>query len=360
MKHIEEMSKKKFTYTDRLTAFNDISDSLDVKVNGDKLCVSSNKKMGNAIKMSHRFGSASISGEAWIGFTLNNEEKVAVKKIPLQKYDQNNSFTLEQLNSGDSAWAEMTAYMLCNVLLLAKVVPNLPFLYKFFWCPACNFENKQIRKKVQPCLLVVNELADIDLIMFLRKNVDVWNSELVENCIFQLATALYALEKFYKITHNDLHDGNVLVHKVEPGGFWHYKIDSKNYYLPNLGYVFVLWDFGMVHIPGKIKGRPEFQTMDSSPIPTENDLGRIAAAINELLRKKRAIKYMGKKIDPLLKKILRDDRMNVPLKDTIKDFTHLRKSKPSSDMIIDSYNLDVTKATLKKSHTTLLAQFLAE
>jgi predicted unusual protein kinase regulating ubiquinone biosynthesis (AarF/ABC1/UbiB family) len=37
--------------------------------------------------------------------------------------------------------------------------------------------------------------------------------------------------------HNDLHLGNFLIHKVKPGGFWHYKISDIDIYVKNMGYL---------------------------------------------------------------------------------------------------------------------------
>jgi len=45
--------------------------------------------------------------------------------------------------------------------------------------------------------------------------------------------------------HSDSHDGNFLYKKIHPGGYFHYKINEKNYYIPNLGYIWVIWDFGV-------------------------------------------------------------------------------------------------------------------
>ena len=45
--------------------------------------------------------------------------------------------------------------------------------------------------------------------------------------------------------HNDAHSGNFLYHKIKPGGYFHYNIYGKDYYLENIGYLWVIWDFGL-------------------------------------------------------------------------------------------------------------------
>jgi hypothetical protein len=45
------------------------------------------------------------------------------------------------------------------------------------------------------------------------------------------------------MAHNDCHWGNFLYHKIKKGGYFHYKIFDKDYYLENLGFLWVIWDF---------------------------------------------------------------------------------------------------------------------
>lgn len=350
---------KTLSWEERMMMFHEVTESLDHFAHGDKLCIT-NKKLGDAISMSKRFGSPSAFGEAWLGFTFENGYKVAVKKMPLGKHDVGKAYTVDQMLSGESAWIEIAAYMFCTFLVLTKTCPNLPFMYKYFWCPKCAFTNKQIRgPKVKPCLLVVNELADADLTHYLDKEISIWSHDLIENCVFQIAAGLYALEKFYRMTHNDLHDGNILVHVVQPGGFWHYQIDGKNYYVPNLGYVFLLWDLGMCHIPGKMKGQPDFYTMDASPVPSETDIGRICGIMGDVFRERKYEKYLGKKPNKLLGDIMREERRQQSVKSVlVKHFKMYTKKNPGKDEILDTFNMDINKQTLKELHPPELKKYV--
>jgi hypothetical protein len=47
--------------------------------------------------------------------------------------------------------------------------------------------------------------------------------------------------------------GNVLFFKVKPGGFWKYTINGQDYYVPNCGYLFIVYDFGFAYIPNKME-----------------------------------------------------------------------------------------------------------
>jgi hypothetical protein len=65
---------------------------------------------------------------------------------------------------------------------------------------------------------------------------------------------LLSIQTFHNMgyTHNDTHLGNFLIHKIKPGGYWHYKYkppqihkDIIDIYVPNTGYLLVLWDPGI-------------------------------------------------------------------------------------------------------------------
>ena len=70
------------------------------------------------------------------------------------------------------------------------------------------------------------------------------NYILLKNTIEQLYISLFLLHSF-GILHNDTHSGNFLYYKIHEGGYFHYKIDNINFYIPNLGYRWVIWDFGL-------------------------------------------------------------------------------------------------------------------
>lgn len=75
------------------------------------------------------------------------------------------------------------------------------------------------------------------------------STDLWFNALFQIMYSLIALKRYFNMLHTDLHFQNILVYKVKSGGYWKYKLNNKTYYLPNLGYIFVLHDFGFAWIP---------------------------------------------------------------------------------------------------------------
>jgi hypothetical protein len=81
-----------------------------------------------------------------------------------------------------------------------------------------------------------------------KHDIDTWY-----NAYFQITSAIYCLQSYFNLTHLDLHSDNILVKRVKPGGVWKYKINDKNYYVPNYGYIFFINDFGHAWIPDSLQ-----------------------------------------------------------------------------------------------------------
>lgn len=60
---------------------------------------------------------------------------------------------------------------------------------------------------------------------------------------FQLCAGLITLHR-NGIQHTDLHLNNVFYRKIRPGGYWKYVVGQKKYYVPNMGYIFAIADYG--------------------------------------------------------------------------------------------------------------------
>lgn len=130
----------------------------------------------------------------------------------------------------------------CNWLVSNKVCPNLPLTHHVTQCNSCSFDKRVLKSK--KCGVIVTEFAEYgDLGSYLMKTKV--TPALVENIMFQICTALYSLHKHFSLTHNDLHLGNVLVHKTNGKGFWKYIIDNREYSCINMGVIITLWDFGL-------------------------------------------------------------------------------------------------------------------
>lgn len=142
-----------------------------------------------------------------------------------------------------SSWYEI--YFLREIirpLIQKNICPNLPLLYSEFACDDCNLKLNGENLHV-PCAITVVELASGDLKKYLR---DIKPSkEEIYSCLFQIMAALHAIQMNGQIMNFDVKKENVLYYNVEPGGYWHYKIHGKSYYVPNYGKIFILNDFGI-------------------------------------------------------------------------------------------------------------------
>lgn len=136
--------------------------------------------------------------------------------------------------------------LLDKMSMLAETgkTPNMPITYTVLKCnKICNLPQTLCPAvtKMKSYFVVINELADEDLTSwFKRKHSD----EEYESILFQLLVAIYSFHSL-GYSHNDCHFGNFLVHNIKPGGYWHYKLANYDIYIPNAGYLLVMWDPGM-------------------------------------------------------------------------------------------------------------------
>lgn len=133
------------------------------------------------------------------------------------------------LNSKFKNWNELIILRHCTKYVIDGLTQNLLINYSFKVCPKIKY------------ILLYNELADCDFEKWIceERNELEWKSFL-----FQFWCTLYLLQKKLKLVHNDLRLPNILFIKIKSGGYWKYEIDDDEYFVPNMGYVFIIWDFG--------------------------------------------------------------------------------------------------------------------
>ncbi len=140
-----------------------------------------------------------------------------------------------------------------EIFLLTKITqyaliyknPHLPLLYKSIICRNMEkndrYPNFFKTNSIRSYNILFNELAAGDLKSFLSSNND---ERLWKNAIEQMYMAIATLHSI-GIIHNDTNNGNFLYYKIQPGGCFRYIINGKNYYIENMGYLWVIWDFGV-------------------------------------------------------------------------------------------------------------------
>jgi hypothetical protein len=191
-----------------------------------------------------------ILGQGWQGTVYKYIEKrinigLAVKKIYLNKKQSkyiNDPFNSSALKYGN--YIELLSHKLINEVLLQKISQNFIFNYN-------NDYNERhgVCSDIYPHKAIFyNELIK-DAIIYEDWVEKEHSLNLWFNAYFQIISSLFILQKYFNMTHFDLHAGNILVQKVKKGGYWQYIINNKKYNVPNLGYIFYINDFGQAFIP---------------------------------------------------------------------------------------------------------------
>lgn len=185
----------------------------------------------NKIILEKRIGSKSVYGAVFLGRTNDtNLENTAIKLMVINKDNEN----------------ELKIIKKCTKIFANKETSHFPIIYSSFYCNIKN-NNKLIPDiiKDKNYFVYLNELADGDLRTFTETNNNYKNDKLFLNTMIQIFIAIFTFHKKIKYCHNDCHDGNFLFHKIKPGGYIKYKIKNEYYYLENMGYLWVIWDFGL-------------------------------------------------------------------------------------------------------------------
>jgi hypothetical protein len=210
-------------------------------------------RVGTKIILDKQIGSESVYGIVFLAHFKSNVKYGT-------KFDKLNKFAVKITNQTKSNKNE--------ILILAKLTeevknlkcPHFPISYGSLRCNNSRVKSnnsddysivkdKHKNKKLFPklindnksLLIQLNELASGDLKnnLLSDKNNDIFNT------ITQLLLSIMFFQDRMQSYHRDTHAGNFLYHKIKPGGYFHYNIYGKDYYLENKGYLWVIWDFGL-------------------------------------------------------------------------------------------------------------------
>ena len=234
-------------------------------------------------------------------------------------------------SSNNLVWYE--TWMLRDIfkkILQNNICPNLPNFIDTFVCDKCDFI---LRKDHQthPCVITVTELASGDLHDYFSYNN---TAKEIYSCLFQILAGLHAIQMHGQIQNRDIKAKNILFYNVKPGGYWQYKINNKNYYVPNYGTLFILNDFGVSSIYN-----PDFQLFPNEKTQEFNLGSRFAININGIFSPLNAeIEYHGGKMNK-----------SKPITWVTKDNEHI-----NSKGIM--YKIDKNSGIIKTSKTTLTSE----
>lgn len=166
--------------------------------------------------------------------------------------DMNFAIKISKLKSGainkpysrfNSSWFEILIMRdILNYNITNGICPNIPLLLDSFVCDDCKLTIRDLTKR-QPCVILITEIANGSFRDFLKMKK--LNSEQLYSALFQIMASLHAIQLRGQIMNFDVKADNILFYRVTPGGYWEYIIHGIKFYVPNIGYLFVLNDFGI-------------------------------------------------------------------------------------------------------------------
>jgi len=214
----------------------------------------SSKNVWKNLKKTKYISSGTV-GDVYKYCIINNDKKcLVVKNSYLTNKESkyiDDTFSKKGLNI--SIFIEYASMQLTNELVLQNICPHYVLNY-----------NRRIKERYSICSdeypyknIIYNELIENDNEY---NTFESWVQEYHTNitwyvAYFQIIVSIYAMLKYFNMSHFDLHSRNVLVKNVKKGGFYKYIIDNKEYYLPNIGYIFFINDYDQVWVPNKFKSQ---------------------------------------------------------------------------------------------------------
>jgi hypothetical protein len=224
-----------FNIDDRIKTYNmyykylskyDINQCLKIEVK-DKDNITYSLANDN-IKIVKRIGTASAYGAIYKSKGNNEGElfRFSSKIMESNEYNLNEVKILKDVTN----------------IVISKKNPHFPIMYYNF---NCNYpqENANLPSYInnKEYYINISELANGDASKYILDNYK--NDILMNNALAQIFISIVS---FHSIgyTHHDTHWGNFLYHKVKPGGYIQYIINGRELYVENIGYLWVIWDFG--------------------------------------------------------------------------------------------------------------------
>ena len=223
-----------------------------------------------------------------------------------------------------------------NVILKKKTIhfPIMYFTSKITKSPMMI--NSMLPSALSSCNkfhIVFNEMFTGDLKMLMKSKKH--NLLFVRNAITQIFLSISNFSHYTGNLHNDAHWGNFLYHKIKPGGFFYYKINNIDVYLENIGYIWVIWDYGFA------------KKISSSNV--HKDYSRIIHAFYPYL-------YNGWIPDKIYKNADKDKGIDFALKVTkeIRNISYFDESIKSKKYLIHKILLDLYPELLIKPDDSLI------
>ena len=187
------------------------------------------KLPGGTIILEKQIGSKSKYGVIFLTKSKFSSVMLATKLMP----------------RNDHNYDEIVISQNMSKVVLQDKSPHFLLVYKYIYCNDIRMNNNlpEIISKHE-YYIAINELADGNFKDFLEFNN---NEQLLLNAYKQIMISILSFHYFTNgYLHNDCHYKNFLFHKIKAGGYFQYNIYGKNIYIENMGYIWMIWDFGLV------------------------------------------------------------------------------------------------------------------
>lgn len=185
----------------------------------------------NLLLLVKQIGTQSVNGIIFkvVGNIEHNFEKSIIISCKIIAKKDDHKKEIEILN-------------LLTLQVLNKINIHFPISYFTFFCNSKHGESTHYPELIEnnKYYMNLNEIAEGDVSDLLENTL---GEKSYNNLIAQIIVAIYSFHKL-GYTHNDAHTGNFLYHILSrPNNSFAYNIFSRNYYINNVEFLIVLWDF---------------------------------------------------------------------------------------------------------------------
>jgi hypothetical protein len=193
--------------------------------------------LNNDIGLYKQIGSVSLFGVIYKSININ--KKYSSDYIP--------KFVTKIQLFSKTFKSELKILQIIMKIIQKDNIPCIPYIYNIMECDNIVKDDRnplplqKAKKSNKSYSIIIYELANGDLKSFLKKERDynIW-----KNCYEQIFMSIFLFRSIIGNHHGDTHTGNFLYRRVKAGGCFCYNINGINYYIENLGYVWMIWDYG--------------------------------------------------------------------------------------------------------------------
>jgi hypothetical protein len=232
--------ERDFTLENRIQYANNFIKHFISTSRADFEIIKKNKYMYKSLLLDKQIGSDSKYGAVY-SVKYGKKPKLYIVAAKLLCVNESNNREL------------MILKKLTNLVLKGKTI-HLPIMYFNIKIEKTEkIKNELLPDVIKYCNnfhICFNEMFAGDLKMMMNSKKQ--NLNFIKNTITQIFLSISTFTTYSKYMHKDAHWGNFLYHNVQKGGYFYYKVNNIDIYLENIGFIWVIWDYGFAK---KIKNK---------------------------------------------------------------------------------------------------------